>query len=120
MPISEEQEQTIFTIILHAGNARTKALEAAEKSAEGDCEASEMLLQEADDEQVEAHRVLAPILQDEAGGLKEVPFSALFVHAMDLLILAWAEIDHTRQLCNLHRRIEAVENEVERWQKSKK
>jgi PTS system cellobiose-specific IIA component len=120
MPISKEQEQTIFNIILHAGNARSNAIEAAEKSAEGDSEAAEALLQEADNEQVEAHQILAPILQDEAGGLKEVPFSALFVHAMDLLILAWAEIDHTRQMLALHRRLEALEGEVAKWQKSKK
>jgi PTS system cellobiose-specific IIA component len=120
MPISKEVEQQIFAIILHAGNARTKAIEAAEKSAEGDWEAAEMLLQEADDEQLEAHRVLTPILQEEAGGLKDVPFSALFVHAMDLLILAWAEIDHTRQLSALYQRLEAVESEVSKWKKSKK
>ena len=113
--MTEEQalnwEQTLFQIILHAGNARTKALEAAEKAEEGQYEQAEGLLKDAEIEQAEAHKVHAKIIQMEAGG-EQVPFSVLLIHSMDLLLLSWAEIDHTRQMAGLFKRITALENEV--------
>lgn len=119
MPETNEWEQTLFTLILHAGNARSQAVEAAEKAAEGDWEAAEALLQEADDEQLLAHEVQAKLIRGEAAG-QELPFSALFVHALDLLVLAWAEIDHTRQLVGLYRRVAALEGRGTSRQKSRK
>jgi PTS system cellobiose-specific IIA component len=109
-------EQTLFKIILHAGNARTKALEAAEKAEEGDYEKAEVLLTEAEIEQAEAHKVHAKVIQMEAGG-EQVPFSVLLIHSMDLLLLSWAEIDHTRQMTGLFKRISNLEQEVTKWQK---
>jgi PTS system cellobiose-specific IIA component len=109
-------EQTLFQIILHAGNARTKALEAAEKAEEGSYEEAEALLAEAETEQAEAHKVHAKVIQMEAGG-EQVPFSVLLIHSMDLLLLSWAEIDHTRQMSGLFKRISALEREVKKWQK---
>jgi cellobiose-specific phosphotransferase system component IIA len=52
----------------------------------------------------------------EAGG-EQVPFSVLLVHSMDLLLLAWAEIDHTRQMLSLFRRVSDLEVEVKKWKK---
>ncbi len=101
-------EQTLFAIILHAGNARCKALEAAEMGQEGDFSGAEAALREADVEQAEAHKVHARVIQMEAGG-EQVPFSVLLVHSMDLLLLSWAEIDHTRQLLELFKRVSALE-----------
>src|SRR5574341_1374079 len=107
-------EQTLFTVILHAGNARSKAVEAAEQAQEGDFAAA--ALAEAEDEQTAAHKVHARIIQMEAGG-QQVPFSVLLVHSMDLLLLSWAEIDHTRQLVQLYRRVADLEGAVKSWQK---
>ena len=109
-------EQTLFTVILHAGNARSKAVEAAELAEEGNFNEAEAALTEAENEQVEAHKVEANIIQIEAGG-EQVPFSVLLIHSMDLLLLGWAEIDHTRQLMRVYRRLATVESEVTAWQK---
>ncbi|HEC24085.1 MAG TPA: PTS lactose/cellobiose transporter subunit IIA [Chloroflexi bacterium] len=109
-------EQRLFTVILHAGNARSKAIHAAEQAEVGEFEAAEASLEEAEAEQLEAHKVLAFIIQMEAKG-EEVPFSVLLTHSMDLLLLAWAEIDHSRQLMRLYRRVAALEREVEQWRK---
>lgn len=109
-------EQTLFNIILHAGNARSKAIEAAERAEEGDYEAAEAALVEAEAEQAEAHKMHASVIQMEASG-EQVPFSVLLVHSMDLLLLSWAEIDHTRQMIHLCRRLSQLEDEVRRWQR---
>jgi PTS system cellobiose-specific IIA component len=104
-------EQTLFTIILHAGNARCKALEAAEKGELDDFEGAKVALAEAEIEQAEAHKVHARVIQMEAGG-EQVPFSVLLIHSMDLLLLSWAEIDHTRQMLGLFKRLSDLEKEV--------
>jgi PTS system cellobiose-specific IIA component len=109
-------EQTLFTIILHAGNARCKAIEAAEQGQAGNYESAESALVEAEAEQAEAHKVHARVIQMEAGG-EQVPFSVLLVHSMDLLLLSWAEIDHTRQMLTLFKRVSDLEAEVDKWKK---
>jgi PTS system cellobiose-specific IIA component len=109
-------EQTLFTVILHAGNARSKALEAVDLAQERDFEAAEAALAEAESEQTEAHKVEAQIVQMEAGG-EQVPFSVLLIHSLDLLLLSWAEIDHTRQMITLCRSIADLEGKVAKWQK---
>jgi PTS system cellobiose-specific IIA component len=109
-------EQTLFNIILHAGNARSKALEAAEEAESGDFKKAEAALVEAENEQAEAHKVHSKVIQMEAGG-ERVPFSVLLIHSMDLLLLSWAEIDHTRQVISLLKRVSYLESEVKKWQK---
>lgn len=106
-PEELDWEQTLFTVILHAGNARSFAKEAAELAAEGDFKEAEAKLAEANEEQVKAHEVQAQIIRMEAQG-QQVPFSILLIHAMDLLLLAWAEIDNTEQFIELYRRIDAL------------
>jgi len=109
-------EQTLFNIILHAGNARSKALAAAEEAEAGNFQDAENALAEAEIEQAEAHKVHARIIQMEAGG-EQVPFSVLLIHSMDLLLLSWSEIDHTRQLLGLFKRVSNLELEARKWQK---
>jgi len=109
-------EQTLFNIILHAGNARSKALAAAEEAEAGNFVQAESALTEAETEQAEAHKVHARVIQMEAGG-EQVPFSVLLIHSMDLLLLSWAEIDHTRQMIGLLKRVTKLEREAKKWQK---
>jgi PTS system cellobiose-specific IIA component len=107
-------EQTLFTFILHAGNARSKAKEAAELAEAGDWQAAQNCLEEANAEQLKAHAVNAQIIRREAGG-ETVPFSVLLVHAMDLLLLAWSELDYTQNYIAMCRRVKALEDEVAQW-----
>ncbi len=109
-------EQTLFTVILHAGTSRSKAIEAAELAQAGDFVAAEATLVEAEGEQLEAHKVEAKIIQMEAGG-EQVPFSVLLIHSLDLLLLGWAEIDHTHQMLDLYRRVAHLESEAKQWKK---
>jgi PTS system cellobiose-specific IIA component len=114
MSIDPEWEQTLFKLILHAGQARSKAKEAGESAREGDWEQAHKLFEEAQVEQLEAHKVNADIIRKEARG--ETPaFSVLLVHAMDLLLLAWSELDYTEQYMETCKRLRALEAEVEQW-----
>jgi PTS system cellobiose-specific IIA component len=103
-----EWEQRLFNVILHAGNARSSAKEAQEFATEGDWENAQMKLDEANDEVVLAHKSNIEIIQKEAKG-EPVEFSVLLVHALDLLVLAWSEIDFAEQFIELNKRIAALE-----------
>jgi PTS system cellobiose-specific IIA component len=107
-------EQTLFTFILHAGNARSKAKEAAEYAEAGDWEEAQVALEEANDEQYKAHQINADIIRMESSE-QDVPFSVLLVHAMDLLLLAWSELDYTEQYIKMCQRVKALEMEVAQW-----
>lgn len=106
-----EWEQKLFTVILHAGNARSSAKEAQEFATERDWEAAQASLDEANDEVVLAHKSNVEIIQNEARGEK-VEFSVLLVHALDLLVLAWSEIDFAEQFINLNKRVAALEDQL--------
>jgi len=114
--IDREMEQTLFNLILHAGNARSKAKEAAELASQGEWDQARACMEEANAEQLDAHKLNMSIIRREAAG-EPVPFSVLLVHAMDLLLLAWSELDYTEQYIQLCRRLSDLENEVKAWRK---
>jgi PTS system cellobiose-specific IIA component len=106
-------EQLLFTFILHAGNSRSSAKEAAEYAREGAWEEVQKAMETAQAEQLKAHEINAQVIRMEATG-EEVPFSVLLVHAMDLLLLAWSEMDFTEQYIDLAKRVQALEEKLER------
>lgn len=110
-----EWEQTLFQLILHAGCARSSAKEAAELAEEGKWEEAETALEQANEEQTQAHKINTNIITKAARG-ENIEFSVLLTHALDLLMLAWAEIDNTAQYIRMARRISALELEVSKWQ----
>lgn len=116
MTIDKELEQTLFNLILHAGNARSRAKEAAEHAGQGEWDRARACLEEANAEQLEAHKINVSIIRREASG-EPVPFSVLLVHAMDLLLLAWSELDYTEQYLDMCRRLRALEDEVSEWRR---
>ena len=109
-----EWEQTLFNLILHAGNARSKAKEAAELARTGELDEAQAALDEANEEQLKAHQINADIIRLEASD-QAVPFSVLLVHAMDLLLLAWSELDYTEEFIKMYQRMDALEAEVAQW-----
>ena len=110
-----EWEQTLFQLILHAGSARCSAKEAAEFAEAGKWEEAEAAMVQANDEQIQAHKVNTGIITRAARG-ENIEFSVLLVHALDLLMLAWSEIDYTEQIIRMNKRIATLETEVQKWQ----
>ena len=114
MTDSNEMEQVLFQLILHAGSARSFAKEAGQYAEEGDWEAADKALEEANEEQNEAHKVNTTIITKAVRG-EGIEFSVLLVHALDLLMLAWSEIDYTEQYLHVLKRMNVLEAEVEKW-----
>lgn len=111
-------EQTLFQLILHGGSARSFAKEAAELAEKGKWDEADAALQQANEEQTQAHKINTTIITKAARG-ESIEFSVLLVHALDLLMLAWAEIDNTEQYIRMAKRISALEAEVKECHRQK-
>jgi PTS system cellobiose-specific IIA component len=82
-----EKEQVAFTIILHAGDARSHALEALKYAREKKfTEANESIAQ-AKKQLIAAHQIQTELLQSEARGEKQ-EINLLLIHAQDHLMTA--------------------------------
>ena len=114
MTEANEMEQILFQMILHAGSARSFAKEAGQYAEENDWEAAEKALLDANEEQNLAHKVNTTIITKAARG-EEMEISVLLIHSLDLLMLAWAEIDYTEQYLHVLKRMNALEAEVKKW-----
>jgi len=106
--IGTEWEQTLCNLILHGGDARCAAKEAADYAAEHQWPEADAAMKRANEAQLAAHKIQGEILRREARG-EAIPFSILLVHSLDLLLLAWAEIDYAEQFIKLHQRIAELE-----------
>jgi PTS system cellobiose-specific IIA component len=82
-----DSEQIIFTIIMHAGDARSHALEALRYAREYNFIEAEASMAEAKADLLGAHQIQTELLQAEAGGEKQ-EISLLLVHAQDHLMTA--------------------------------
>ncbi|MCI8401376.1 MAG: PTS lactose/cellobiose transporter subunit IIA [Lachnospiraceae bacterium] len=104
----EESYEISFQLILHAGDAKSSAMEAILFSNEGDFDKAEESLKKAADELKEAHTIQTKLIQDEAGG-NGAQLNILLVHAQDHLCMAMMTIDFAKQMLNMNKRIRELE-----------
>lgn len=105
-------EEIIFTIILHAGNARAEAYEALRAAQAGDFDKAAEHLRQAEEEVSAAHRVQADMIQQEAQGNK-VEITLLFVHAQDHLMTALSEKNLIENMVEMHKTIKQLAAKLE-------
>jgi cellobiose PTS system EIIA component len=105
-------EEIIFTIILHAGNARAEAYEALRAAQAGEFDKAAEHLRQAEEEVSAAHRVQADMIQQEAQGNK-VEITLLFVHAQDHLMTALSEKNLIENMVEMHKTIKQLAAKLE-------
>ncbi|MEN6411777.1 MAG: PTS lactose/cellobiose transporter subunit IIA [Veillonellales bacterium] len=108
-------EEVIFTIILHAGNARAEAYDALHAAQTGEFDKAAEHLRRAEEEVGAAHRVQAEMIQQEAQGNK-VAVTLLLVHAQDHLMTALAEKNLIENMVEMHKTIKQLGNKLEAFQ----
>lgn len=105
MSVTAEEMQTLsFTIILHAGNARSSAMEALSMAKENNFSGAREKIKEADEEFVKAHQVQTKLLQAEANGEKN-DISVILIHAQDHLMTAMTLKDLANEMIDMYERI---------------
>ena len=107
-------EDTIMKIILHAGDARSKSLLALKSVKQGDFEKARVLLEEARQSSVAAHKVQTELIQKEVSGETQT-MTLLLVHAQDHLMTALSIRDVVLELINyfevIEHRLQKLEQE---------
>lgn len=106
---SVEQIQMLsFTIILHAGNARSFAMEAIRLAKEYQFDEARNKIAEADKEFAEAHHVQTKLLQNEANGIK-TDISVILIHAQDHLMTAMTVKDLANEMIDMYEKMSKME-----------
>lgn len=100
-----------FQLILHAGDAKSKAEEAIKSSNQYDFDQAEILIKEASKELKAAHKIQTELIQMEANGTP-CEINILLVHAQDHFAMAMSAIDHAKQMIILNQKINVLEQMI--------
>jgi PTS system cellobiose-specific IIA component len=99
-----DYEKIIFTIIVHAGNARSICYEALKLAKQGSFDKAYDKVNKAGEELVEAHHIQSQMLHREAAGEKH-DLSLLLIHAEDHLMCAMLVKDMVEEFIELYKTI---------------
>jgi PTS system cellobiose-specific IIA component len=77
-----EPEYAIMQLIMHAGDARSLAIEAIRAARKGSFDEASRLMTECQEKMVQAHKSQTELIFAESSG-KSVPISLLMIHAQD-------------------------------------
>ncbi|SDZ65724.1 PTS system, cellobiose-specific IIA component [Evansella caseinilytica] len=98
-------EEIIIGIIVNAGNARSKAMEAIHHAKNGEIDKSRERLKQSSEELGKAHGVQTSLIQQEAGGQKQ-EVTLLMIHAQDHLMNAMTVRDLAEEFIDMHIKME--------------
>ena len=93
--MEQNYEMICFQIIAGSGAAKSSYVEAIQKAKKGDFEGAEQSIQNAEESFVQAHKIHAQLIQQEASGNK-TEFSLLLMHAEDQM----ASTEMAKLLCD--------------------
>ncbi len=97
-----------FTIILHAGNARSFAMEAIRLAKKFDFPATRDKIEDASTEIVLAHKEQTKLLQKDVAGEKS-EFSIMLIHAQDHLMTALTVKDLANEMIDMYEKMHQLE-----------
>ena len=104
----ENLELIVFELVSNGGNAKGLAYEAIACAEKGDFEQADVLLKEANESLVAAHKVQTEMIQAEAAG-KHHDVTVLFVHAQDHLMAAIEVCTMAENLIRMNKRLYQLE-----------
>lgn len=99
----ENQENVIFDLIVHSGNARGLLYDALDAAENGSYEESDLLMKKAEDEMVVAHNVQTELIQDDLRGNGNI--SLLLIHAQDQFMTTMSEQALIERLIKMQKKI---------------
>nr|WP_167014467.1 PTS lactose/cellobiose transporter subunit IIA [Pantoea multigeneris] len=104
---TEEMESTVMMLIIHAGEARSAAMQALQAAREANWQQADDLLQQASVASREAHKIQTGLIGADEGSGK-IPVNLILVHAQDHLMNAMLCRDLVEELIYLHRQLRSL------------
>lgn len=102
--MNEENLESIMGLIVHAGNAKSDAMEAIQAAKTGDFNLATEKIAQAEASLVEAHHAQTGMLTKEAQG-NHMTVTLLTVHSQDHLMTAIAFTDLSKEIIELYKRV---------------
>ena len=102
--VNEENLEAIMGLIVHAGNAKSDAMEAIQAAKQGDFSTATEKIQQAEASLVEPHHAQTGMLTKEAQG-DHMTVTLLTVHSQDHLMTAIAFTDLAKEIIDLYKRV---------------
>lgn len=106
-------EKISFSLISLAGDSFSKLIEALQAAKESDNERVEVLLKEADELMIQAHKEQTEMLIQETRGEK-ANYSVLLVHAQDTLMNTILASTLIREMIEMYQEIKTIKIEGEK------
>lgn len=94
--------QIAMGLIMHAGNARSLAMEAIQAAKAGQIDQADELIAKSDEALLEAHQVQTNLLVKEARGEK-LEIGILLIHSQDHLMTSITVKDLAKEFIDLYR-----------------
>ncbi len=104
----EEIQMLSFTIILHAGNARSSSMEAISLAKQYRFDEARQKIEEASQEFTLAHHHQTKLLTAEANGDK-TEITVILVHAQDHLMTAMTVKELANEMIDMYEKMKAIE-----------
>ena len=98
----EELENTVFELIVYAGNGKSSSMEAIQEAKKGNFEKADDLLKEAGVQLGKAHKFQTGLIQAEAAG-KSTPITMLLIHAQDHFMSAMTVRDLATEIVEMYK-----------------
>lgn len=94
--------EAAMAVIVSAGEARDRCLEALRHARQGEFEAAEESMKAARENIIEAHNGQTEVIQAEMRG-EETQISLLFIHAQDTIMTITSEINMATEMLEMYR-----------------
>ena len=111
MEEGNDSEVQSFSLILHAGNAKSSAMEGVFAANKGNFDEAENKLKDAGKELLLAHQMQTDLLVRMSRG-EEIPVDILMVHAQDHLTVATIISEMAKQLIRMEKEIQELQAKV--------
>lgn len=103
--------QDEFQLILHAGNAKSKAMMALQKARVSMFDEAEKLIEEANTELIRAHKIEKCLVVKEANG-ERIEIGILMIHAQDHLMGATLVLEEVNEFIHIYKELDKMKKEV--------
>ncbi|WP_243343946.1 PTS lactose/cellobiose transporter subunit IIA [Anaerococcus sp. AGMB09787] len=107
--VNEKDYELAFQIITYAGDAQSSAIEAIAACEKYDFDKAEELIDAANKSYIKCHEIQTSMFANEANGLK-TDVNIILVHAQDHLTMANLRIGEAKNIMNLYKKIQQLEN----------
>ncbi len=114
---NEQMYEIAFQIIVHAGESRTLSASAVDKAEEYDFESANNLLEKANEEFLECHKIQTNLLTSEANGEK-IQLNIIFIHAQDHLTMASISMANAKRFIKTYKKLKELEDKYEKCNSS--